>query len=758
MTSTPETSTINVAKGQTLANGLTLRIGSGGKVGAVFQGAVERVHDRPGPGPDGLLPVTAGRRAVYTAADMTTEGTPGRRARGSSCRRTTRRTTSARCRRRSWPACPGPRCSSSTTARPTAPADSPTSWPPPTRASGSAIGPAKQGLGPGLPRRLRRRPRRRRRARRPDGRRLQPRPGRPARAPRAARGAAGPTSSSARATCAGGGVVDWGIGRRVISRGGSLFARIVLGLPVNDLTGGFKAWRAAHPRGIPFDGVHAGGYVFQIEMTFRADRAGARIAEVPITFRDRRVGQSKMSRRIVVEALVVVVQLRAEELPAAVPPPRDRPTGRHGRCPERLTPVDRPASGSSSTPGRSRTPSAPRSRPPTSGRCSRPSTREPLDGESFAFLLRSDRADPTADLTGLDGHRPTDAAADRAAPGRRPDRRPVLLRGASLGAAWRAERGGAHGAVYHSIGAGMLPIASGLPLVVTLLDLAPWELPDAFRGDRAGALRAAAPATAAARRGRGHRRHRGGGPIRPAPAARAARAAPPRAHRAPARLRRAPAAPPAAAARATGTTPSGSASDRATSSSPARYDARQDLATLFGALDRLAAAGRPGGAARGRRLAAARSSSSARRRTTARRSPGPPPGTTSARPSPTPRRSPTTALAALVRGARATLLPVVAESVGLAAVESIAVGTPVLASAVGALPELVGPAGVLVPAGRPGPAGRGPAAPCGPTSGWSTRPASTATRERAVAAGRGRGTTSPPTTRRVYAEVGVDAG
>jgi dolichol-phosphate mannosyltransferase len=112
----------------------------------------------------------------------------------------------------------------------------------------------------------------------------------------------------------GGGVVDWGIGRRLISRGGSLFARIVLGLPANDLTGGFKGWQAATLGAIPFDGVHAGGYVFQIEMTFRANRAGARIREVPITFRDRRVGQSKMSRRIVVEALVVVVQLRAEEL------------------------------------------------------------------------------------------------------------------------------------------------------------------------------------------------------------------------------------------------------------------------------------------------------------------------------------------------------------------------------------------------------------------------------------------------------------
>jgi dolichol-phosphate mannosyltransferase len=117
---------------------------------------------------------------------------------------------------------------------------------------------------------------------------------------------------------AGGGVVDWGIGRRVISRGGSLFARTVLRLQPHDLTGGFKAWRAATLAAIPFDGIHAGGYVFQIEMTFRASRAGARVREVPITFRDRRVGQSKMSRRIVVEALVVVVTLRFDELRAKV--------------------------------------------------------------------------------------------------------------------------------------------------------------------------------------------------------------------------------------------------------------------------------------------------------------------------------------------------------------------------------------------------------------------------------------------------------
>jgi dolichol-phosphate mannosyltransferase len=128
----------------------------------------------------------------------------------------------------------------------------------------------------------------------------------------------------------GGRVVDWGLGRRVISRGGSLFARVVLGLAPHDLTGGFKAWRATTLGSIPFAGVHAGGYVFQIEMTFRASRLGARIREIPITFRDRRVGQSKMSRRIVIEALVVVLQLRAEELIRRARRSRGAPAaGRH---------------------------------------------------------------------------------------------------------------------------------------------------------------------------------------------------------------------------------------------------------------------------------------------------------------------------------------------------------------------------------------------------------------------------------------------
>lgn len=112
----------------------------------------------------------------------------------------------------------------------------------------------------------------------------------------------------------GGGVVDWSIVRKVISRGGSTFAGLVLGLPQHDLTGGFKVWRASLLERLPRDEVHAGGYVFQIEMTFLADRHGARIAELPIVFPDRKVGVSKMSKRIVFEALAIVVQLRWAEL------------------------------------------------------------------------------------------------------------------------------------------------------------------------------------------------------------------------------------------------------------------------------------------------------------------------------------------------------------------------------------------------------------------------------------------------------------
>lgn len=112
----------------------------------------------------------------------------------------------------------------------------------------------------------------------------------------------------------GGGVRDWGLLRRIVSRGGSVFARIVLRLGPHDLTGGFKAWRRVALEAIDWERVHSGGYVFQIEMTYLASRAGARLVEVPIVFKDREVGSSKMSRSIILEALLVVLQLRWDEL------------------------------------------------------------------------------------------------------------------------------------------------------------------------------------------------------------------------------------------------------------------------------------------------------------------------------------------------------------------------------------------------------------------------------------------------------------
>lgn len=112
----------------------------------------------------------------------------------------------------------------------------------------------------------------------------------------------------------GGGVRNWGLMRRIVSRGGSVFARTVLGLSPHDLTGGYKAWRAATLRNLPWTRLHSGGYVFQIETTFLASRNGARVREVPIVFVDRRLGTSKMSRRIIIEALAVVVALRWEEI------------------------------------------------------------------------------------------------------------------------------------------------------------------------------------------------------------------------------------------------------------------------------------------------------------------------------------------------------------------------------------------------------------------------------------------------------------
>jgi dolichol-phosphate mannosyltransferase len=109
---------------------------------------------------------------------------------------------------------------------------------------------------------------------------------------------------------AGGSTQNWGLGRRIISRGGGLYARTALGVTVNDLTAGFKAWKAPTLRGIDLAAVDARGYGFQIEMTYRTLQNGFRVQEVPILFVDRRVGASKMSGAIFAEAATLVWRLR----------------------------------------------------------------------------------------------------------------------------------------------------------------------------------------------------------------------------------------------------------------------------------------------------------------------------------------------------------------------------------------------------------------------------------------------------------------
>ena len=108
----------------------------------------------------------------------------------------------------------------------------------------------------------------------------------------------------------GGSVADWGPLRRTISRGGSAYARGVLGVEIRDLTGGFKAIRREVLEAIDLSSISSLGYAFQVEITYRAVRAGFRVVEVPITFRDRRVGESKMSGGIVVEAALGVPRMR----------------------------------------------------------------------------------------------------------------------------------------------------------------------------------------------------------------------------------------------------------------------------------------------------------------------------------------------------------------------------------------------------------------------------------------------------------------
>jgi dolichol-phosphate mannosyltransferase len=108
----------------------------------------------------------------------------------------------------------------------------------------------------------------------------------------------------------GGGVINWALSRRILSRGGCAYARLVLGVPVRDLTGGFKCWNRAALERLDLEGVDSNGYGFQIEMTYRAIRAGLTVTEVPILFRERREGQSKMDTRITLEAVWKVPALR----------------------------------------------------------------------------------------------------------------------------------------------------------------------------------------------------------------------------------------------------------------------------------------------------------------------------------------------------------------------------------------------------------------------------------------------------------------
>lgn len=342
---------------------------------------------------------------------------------------------------------------------------------------------------------------------------------------------------------------------------------------------------------------------------------------------------------------------------------------------------------------------------------------DPLAGESFALLLRSDLDDPTTAFTSLDvvGRRllpPTHLLRSAAL-----TVDAFVLSGASAGAAWRATNGGAAGAVYHAVG-GSVPLATGLPLVVTLLDLAPWELPAAYQRNRA---------TRFGQRLRGRLLRDAAAIIvgTEAVAASARRLL----HLRPDRLRVVPFAPRPAyrfwpgggsmtandLADNTAPAPANDAVPGAAGPGPSilsertrlglperylvysgRYDARQDLATLLSALASMAAAGRPDGLAGDvawppRVLLVGTTPED---RTALARAAGRVDVGESLAYAP---QLPDDRLAALVRGARAAILPTLSDATGLPALDAIACGTPVIASNIGALPEVVGTAGVLVP-------------------------------------------------------------
>ena len=383
---------------------------------------------------------------------------------------------------------------------------------------------------------------------------------------------------------------------------------------------------------------------------------------------------------------------------------------------------------------------------------------DPLEGESFALLLRSDLDDPTTRFANLDviGRRflpPTHLLRSGAL-----TVDPFVLSGASVGAAWRADAGGAAGAVYHAVG-GVVPLATGLPLVVTLLDLAPWELPNAYQRSIASRF---------GQRLRGRLLRDAAAVIVGTDAV--ARAARRLLHLRRDRIRVIPFAPRPAFA----FWPVGGGTDSSTRSTTAdgdvarsererlglpdryfvysgRYDARQDLATLLEAIEQLAVAGRPEalsddvpwpprvllvGASPDDRASLAGAASRVDVGETLVYAP----------------RLSDERVAALVRGARAAILPTLSDATGLPALEAIACGTPVVASAVGALPEVVGAAGIIVPPREPERLASALA------TAWSDDPV----HARLAAVARERAQTDRRTwadvateTRRVYADVGV---
>jgi len=337
---------------------------------------------------------------------------------------------------------------------------------------------------------------------------------------------------------------------------------------------------------------------------------------------------------------------------------------------------------------------------------------EPIAGESFALLLRSDLEDPTTRLARLPviGRRllpPTHLLRSAALAVD-----PFVLSGASVGAAWRARDRGAAGAVYHAAG-GAVPLLTGLPLVVTILDLAPWELPGAYQrsvaarfGHRlrarlfrdAAAVIVGSEAVGASVRRLVHVRRDAIRlvPFAPRPAFRLLGADPAAAgsgFEARSEVDR--------AGRRRTRQPDGRR-ERERLGLPdrylvyaGRYDARQDLPTLFRALRLLEAGGRPAdlpeavgwpprilliGASPDDRASVARAAARVGVGELLAYAP----------------RLPDDRVAALVRASRAAILPALSDATALPALEAIAVGTPVVASAIGALPEAVGTAGILV--------------------------------------------------------------